>query len=102
MEVDERADALIVFVELRREGIKSSVLGRVTRSKATVGFATWVRGRATLWRLSIPLKFPVTVSICANAGCVDSWARLAVFAPEAVGGLGVNKTCINGSAFGFW
>jgi hypothetical protein len=67
------------------------VLGRVAWGLAAVGLSAGVGGRAAFWGLGVPFEDPVAVSVGSEAGCVEGWAGLAVFAPEAVGGLGVDE-----------
>jgi hypothetical protein len=67
------------------------VLGRVSWGFATVGLAAGVWGRAALGGFGVPFEDPVAVAVGSQAGCVEGWARLAVFAPEAVVGLGVEE-----------
>jgi hypothetical protein len=53
--------------------------------------AAGIWSRAAFWRFGVPFEEPVAVAVGPEAGCVDVWAWLAVFAPEAVVGLGVDE-----------
>ena len=91
MEVDKRANPAGGFCQPCRQTVDGSVLGRVAWCYTPVGLAAGVWCRAALGRLCCPLKDPVAVAVGAEASCIQRWARLAVFAPEAVGGLGIDK-----------
>lgn len=67
------------------------VLGRVAWGDAAVSLPAGVGRGAALGRFGVPFEDPVAVAVGADAGCVEGWARLAVFAPEAVVGLGVDE-----------
>jgi hypothetical protein len=56
--------------------------------------AAGVWGRAALGGFGVPFEDPVAVAVGAEAGCVEGWAGLAVFAPEAVVGLGVDEAWV--------
>ena len=108
VEVDEGADAGagggavgaggVAFRrgEFDGQAVYGAVLGRVAWGFSTVGLAAGVWGRAALWGFGVPFEDPVAVAVGAEAGCVEGWAWLAVFAPEAVVGLGVDEACGGG------
>jgi hypothetical protein len=108
VEVDEGADAGagggavgaggVAFRrgEFNGQAVYGAVLGRVAWGFSTVGLAAGVWGRAALWGFGVPFEDPVAVAVGAEAGCVEGWAWLAVFAPEAVVGLGVDEACGGG------
>jgi len=101
VEVDEGADAGASGVrgggvagrggEFDGQAVYGLVLGRVAWGFTTVGLAAGVWSRAALGGFGVPFEDPVAVAVGSEAGCVDVWARLAVFAPEAVAGLGVEE-----------
>jgi hypothetical protein len=91
VEVDERADSASSCCQLRRQAVDGGVLGRVAGGYAPVGLAAGVGCRAALWWLRCPLEDPVAIAVGAEAGCVQRWAWLPVLAPEAIGGLCVDK-----------
>ena len=80
--------------EFDGQAVYGTVLGRVAWGFSTVGLAAGVWGRAALWGFGVPFEDPVAVAVGAEAGCVEGWAWLAVFAPEAVLGLGVDEACL--------
>jgi hypothetical protein len=85
--------------ELDGKAVYGFVLWRVAWGFAAVGLAAGVWGRAALGGFGVPFEDPVAVAIGSQAGCVDVWARLAVFAPEAVVGLGVDEAWEGGWSF---
>jgi hypothetical protein len=76
-----------------RQAVDGGILGRVAWCYASVGLAAGIWCRAPLRRLRSPLKDPVAVAVCAEASCIQGRAWLAVFAPEAVGSLRIDKAC---------
>jgi hypothetical protein len=77
--------------EFDGQAVYGFVLWRVAWGFAAVGLAAGIWSRAAFWRFGVPFEDPVAVAVGPEAGCVDVWAWLAVFAPEAVVGLGVDE-----------
>lgn len=92
VEVDEGADAGTLGVgQADGEAVDGLVLGRVAWRDAAVGLPAGVGRGAALGGFGVPFEDPVAVAVGADAGCVEGWAGLAVFAPEAIVGLGVDE-----------
>lgn len=85
VEVDEELDA-VGLLDLLGELDEGADLGRVAGRDAAVGLGTGVVGGTAG---EVPVVGPVAVAVGTDAG--RAGARLAVLAPEAVGGLGVDE-----------
>lgn len=70
------------------------VLGSVSWGDSAVCLPAGVRGGAARGGFGVPFEDPVAVAVGTDAGCVEGGAGLAVFAPEAVGCLGVDEAWV--------
>lgn len=91
VEVDERPDPPGGLCQLSRQCVQRRVLRRVPRREAAVRLPAGIGGGAALGGFGVPLEDPVAVSVCAEAGRVEGGPGLAVLAPQAVRGLGVDE-----------